>query len=46
VNRRLGLLEAKVPRISRPMVHEGAKVVSPTHWPPLPLGDIPGIRFC
>jgi hypothetical protein len=29
-----GLLEA--PRISRQSVYEGGKVVSPTHWPPLP----------
>jgi hypothetical protein len=27
---------------------EGGKVVSPTHWPPLPLppGNIPGTHFC
>jgi hypothetical protein len=22
------------------------KVVSPTHWPPLPPGNIPGTHFC
>ena len=25
---------------------EGGKVVSPTHWPPLPPGNAPGTRFC
>jgi hypothetical protein len=24
----------------------GCKVVSPTHWPPLPPGNIPGTHFC
>ena len=26
--------------------HEGGKVVSPTHRPPLPPGNIPGAHFC
>jgi len=26
--------------------HEGGKVVSPTHRPPLPPGNIPGTHFC
>jgi len=26
--------------------HEGVKVVSPTHQPPLPPGNIPGTHFC
>jgi len=26
--------------------HNGGKVVSPTHWPPLPPGNTPGIHFC
>ena len=26
--------------------HEGGKVVSRTHRPPLPTGNIPGIHFC
>jgi len=26
--------------------HEGGKVVSPTHWPPFPPGNIPGTHFC
>jgi len=25
---------------------KGDKVVSPTHWPPLPPGNIPGTHFC
>jgi len=25
--------------------HEGGKVVSPTHWLPLPPGNIPGTHF-
>ena len=32
--------------ISRQSAHEGGKVVSPTHQPPLPLGNIPGTQFC
>jgi len=28
------------------MAHEGSKVVSPTHRPPLPLGNISGTHFC
>jgi len=26
--------------------HDGGKVVSPTHWPPLPPGNAPGTHFC
>jgi len=33
-------------QISRQLAHEGAKVVSPTHRPPLPPGNIPGTHFC
>ena len=33
-------------QISRQSVHEGSKVVSPTHRPPLPPGNIPGTHFC
>ena len=33
-------------QISRQSAHEGGKVVSPTHWPPLPPGNIPGTHFC
>jgi hypothetical protein len=31
--------------ISRQTSHEGGKVVSPTHRPPLPPGNIPGTHF-
>ena len=31
--------------ISRQSAHEGGKVVSPTHRPPLPPGNIPGTHF-
>jgi hypothetical protein len=33
-------------KILRQTAHEGGKVVSPTHRPPLPPGNIPGTRFC
>jgi len=33
-------------QISRQSSHEGGKVVSPTHRPPLPPGNIPGTHFC
>ena len=33
-------------QISRQSEHEGGKVVSPTHRPPLPPGSIPGTHFC
>jgi hypothetical protein len=33
-------------RISRQSVHEGGKVVSPTHRPSLPPGRISGTHFC
>jgi len=33
-------------QISRQSAHESGKVVSPTHRPPLPLGNIPGTQFC
>jgi len=33
-------------QISRQSTHEGGKVVSPTHRPPLPPGNIPGTHFC
>jgi hypothetical protein len=45
VNRRLGLQEVKDPRISRQTVHEGAKVVSSTHWPPLTPGGYSWYSF-
>jgi len=33
-------------KISRQSAREGGKVVSPTRWPPLPPGSIPGTHFC
>ena len=33
-------------QISRQSQHEYGKVVSPTHRPPLPPGNIPGTHFC
>ena len=33
-------------QISRQSTHESGKVVSPTHLPPLPPGNIPGTHFC
>ena len=33
-------------QISRQSAHEAGKVVSPTHRPPLPPGNIPGTHFC
>jgi hypothetical protein len=33
-------------QISRQSAHEGGKVVSPTHRPHLPPGNIPGTHFC
>jgi len=33
-------------QISRPPTHEGGKVVSPKHQPPLPKGNTPGTHFC
>jgi len=42
----LGLQEIEAPRISRQSAHKGGKVVSLTHRPPLPPGDIPCTHFC
>jgi hypothetical protein len=33
-------------QISRQSTHEGGKVVSSRHRPPLPPGSIPGTYFC
>jgi len=33
-------------QISRQSAHEGGKVVSRTHRPPLPPGNVPGTHFC
>jgi len=40
-----GSRSLKLP-ISRQLAQEGHKVVSPTHWPPVPPGNIPGTHFC
>ena len=44
--RSLGLREFDCARISGQSAFEGGKVVSPTHRPPLPLGNILGPHFC
>jgi hypothetical protein len=36
LDRPLGFQEVEAPRISRQSAHEGGKVFSPTHRPPLP----------
>jgi len=33
-------------QISRQLAREGGEVVSPTHQPPIPPGNIPGTDFC
>jgi len=42
----LGFLEIETVGISRQLVQEYDRVVNPTHWPPLPQGDIPGTHLC
>jgi hypothetical protein len=44
LDRPMGFQEVEAPIISRQSAHEGGKVVSPTHRPPLPPGRIP--HFC
>jgi hypothetical protein len=46
MDRPSGLQEVEAPRISKQSAREPGKVVSRTHWPPLPPGDIPGTHFC
>jgi hypothetical protein len=41
----LGIQEGEVPKIPRQSGHKGEKVVSHTHRPPLPQGEIPGTHF-
>jgi len=41
-----GSRRMKVPDFMPIGTHEGGKVVSPTHPPPLPPGNIPGTHFC
>jgi len=45
-DRLLGLQQVGAPRISRQLVHEGGKVVSPTHCSPSPPGYIPDTHLC
>jgi hypothetical protein len=45
MDRPLGPQEFEAVRISRQSAHEGGKVVSPMHRPPLPPGDIPRTHF-
>ena len=40
-----GPQEIEATTLSRQSAHEGGKVVSPTHRPPLPPGDITGTHF-
>jgi len=42
----LGPKKDEAPSISRQPAHEGGKVVSLTHRPPLPPGNILGNHFC
>jgi hypothetical protein len=45
LNRPLRLHKFDAPRLSRQSAHEGGKVVSPTHWPPLPPKRYPWYSF-
>ena len=45
LDRPLGLQEAEAPRISRQSAQKGGKAVSPTHRPPLSLGENLRIHF-
>ena len=40
-----GFQEVMVPRL-HDKAQDGGKVVTLTHWPPLPPGNTPGIHFC
>ena len=46
LDRPLGGQEVETHRISKQSAHEGGKVVSLTHRPPLSRGYIPGTHFC
>jgi hypothetical protein len=45
LDRPLGLQYVEAPRISRLSAHDGGKVGSPMHQPPLPPGDTAGTHF-
>jgi hypothetical protein len=45
LHRPLGLQEVEAPRISRQSAHEGGKVISPMHQPPLPSRRYPWYLF-
>jgi hypothetical protein len=45
LDRPLGFQEVQAPTISRHSAHEGGKVVSPMHWPPLPPRRYPWYSF-
>jgi hypothetical protein len=45
LERPLWFREVESPRTSRQSAHEGVKVISATHRPPLPPGSIPGTHF-
>jgi hypothetical protein len=46
LDRPWGFQEVKAPRFLRQSAHEGGKVVSSTHRPPLPPGNILGTHLC
>jgi hypothetical protein len=46
LDRPLGFQQVEVHRVSRQSVHEGGKVGSRTHRPPLPPGDTLVTYFC
>jgi hypothetical protein len=41
-----GSRRLRLPDFLKTIAHDGGKVVSPTHRPPLPPGSIPGTHFC
>jgi hypothetical protein len=45
LDRPLGFQEFEDPVIYRQSTYEDGKVGSPTHWPPLPIENIPGTHF-
>jgi hypothetical protein len=45
LNRPLGLQKVEPPRISRQSAHKCGKIVSHTHWPPVPSRKYPWYLF-